>query len=633
MTIPCTPTSRDVKVELVSATSGRRIDESDFGVEFSLYEGFRIEHPIWNMEWSDLICRARLDDDVSEVAIKIVWSPAPSYSLPPTITSSSLRHVIGNDVRLNCSLKVEKGVIVTISWKAPKKTVSKSVTKRVQVGPATDLVTNVLTIKESQFDDSGSYICTASYPNSQSQSAQVEITIVNSTRVLIQERSVSGKVGSEMEFFIPLNSSLNPETYSWSKDGKVVNETRFVVDVSESVVSIHVSNLETNDSGRYELSIQVDGFIAYYIFTIDVIDESSLFVNPFILLAFLTGLIVTIVSLFKSRKCKSVDFTHSNETSIFDLKSERIVPLRKMVPSSLVIKKSQITLVDQEIGSGAFGSVSKGILHIRGNQRVTVAVKQGRDDSSLAEEVMLMSRLDPHPNIVNLIGAVLHPNLMIVVEFCPLGNLKNFLMNNRNNFGKPASMGFESKLTANGICEENPHYESTDGYQCLQIGDLTQYAIQVANGMRFLASKKIIHRDLAARNVLLENRNLAKICDFGLSKNCYNYGEAIYLKKINSPLPIKWMAIESILDKIFTPKSDVWSYGIFLWELFTLGNDPYPGHEIDKVFLQNLLNGYRLDVPTSTPQLIARIMTKCWEQLPDERPDFDQIHSMLVSSL
>lgn len=100
---------------------------------------------------------------------------------------------------------------------------------------------------------------------------------------------------------------------------------------------------------------------------------------------------------------------------------------------------------------------------------------------------------------------------------------------------------------------------------------------------------------MAARNVLLATNNVVKICDFGLAKDVYKYDN--YVKKDDGPLPIKWMAIESISDKIFTSKSDVWSFGILLWEIFTLGKNPYPGVEIDERFFKRLKAGYRMEKP------------------------------------
>ncbi|GFY60972.1 vascular endothelial growth factor receptor 1 [Trichonephila inaurata madagascariensis] len=137
----------------------------------------------------------------------------------------------------------------------------------------------------------------------------------------------------------------------------------------------------------------------------------------------------------------------------------------------------------------------------------------------------------------------------------------------------------------------------------------------------------LIHRDLAARNVLLAEDKVVKICDFGLAKDCYKYEN--YVKKGDGPLPIKWMAIESIRDHVFTTKSDVWSFGILMWEFFTLGRNPYPGIEIDEEFYKKLSAGYRMERPDYCPEDVYHIMQDCWLENPDDRPRFNEISDTL----
>ncbi|XP_015606080.1 vascular endothelial growth factor receptor 1 isoform X2 [Cephus cinctus] len=152
--------------------------------------------------------------------------------------------------------------------------------------------------------------------------------------------------------------------------------------------------------------------------------------------------------------------------------------------------------------------------------------------------------------------------------------------------------------------------------------DLLSWAYQVAGGMEYLSCRKVLHGDLAARNILLAENNVVKICDFGLAKSMYK--DDNYKKKGDSPLPIKWMAIESIRDRIFSTQSDIWSFGIVLWEFFTLAETPYPGMEAEKQY-QKLIEGYRMEQPEYATKEVYEIMTQCWKAKPTLRPTFPKL--------
>ncbi|XP_045491970.1 vascular endothelial growth factor receptor 1 isoform X3 [Colias croceus] len=160
--------------------------------------------------------------------------------------------------------------------------------------------------------------------------------------------------------------------------------------------------------------------------------------------------------------------------------------------------------------------------------------------------------------------------------------------------------------------------------------DLLAWGFQIARGMEYLASRKVLHGDLAARNILLAEDNIVKICDFGLARSIYKNDE--YQKKENSPLPVKWLAVECMTDRIFSTQSDIWSFGIVLWELFSLAKTPYPNISPTNL-LKWLLEGHRLEKPTYADDRLYDVMLKCWEQKPTARPSFSQLQEILGSFL
>ena len=141
---------------------------------------------------------------------------------------------------------------------------------------------------------------------------------------------------------------------------------------------------------------------------------------------------------------------------------------------------------------------------------------------------------------------------------------------------------------------------------------------------------KVLHGDLAARNVLLADDGVVKVADFGLSRRLYH--DEQYLKHQGAKLPIKWMAIESLADRIFSSQSDVWSFGVVLWELFSLGRSPYPGISHNQL-LRQLLSGYWMEKPECSSHEINQIMNDCWKAEPKERPTFHQLEEALGRQL
>ncbi|XP_019639633.1 PREDICTED: tyrosine-protein kinase receptor Tie-2-like [Branchiostoma belcheri] len=264
------------------------------------------------------------------------------------------------------------------------------------------------------------------------------------------------------------------------------------------------------------------------------------------------------------------------------------------------------------LGKGQFGEVRMGELRKRGITQ-TVAVKtlkafsQEKDKEDLIGELDILVTVGRHDNIISLVGAcTVGGPLTLVVEYAPNGCLKDWLRNNR-----PTEMNRTDNRN-NGIL--------------LPMEQLITFGIDIANGMTHLASMQCVHRDLAARNVLLGKDLTAKISDFGLSRDIYEESE--YVTSTQSQLPIRWIAYESLFYQVYTTQSDVWSFGILMWEIMTMGKQPY-GRMTGKELMELLPSGYRLEKPALCPQDVYEVMKSCWETLPENRPTFPELKATL----
>ncbi|KAL1790708.1 fibroblast growth factor receptor 3 isoform X1 [Sigmodon hispidus] len=278
------------------------------------------------------------------------------------------------------------------------------------------------------------------------------------------------------------------------------------------------------------------------------------------------------------------------------------------------LSRTRLTL-GKPLGEGCFGQVvmaeAIGIDKDRTAKPVTVAVKMLKDDatdkdlSDLVSEMEMMKMIGKHKNIINLLGACTQGGpLYVLVEYAAKGNLREFLRARR-------PPGMDYSFDACRLPEEQ-----------LTCKDLVSCAYQVARGMEYLASQKCIHRDLAARNVLVTEDNVMKIADFGLARDVHNLD--YYKKTTNGRLPVKWMAPEALFDRVYTHQSDVWSFGVLLWEIFTLGGSPYPGIPVEELF-KLLKEGHRMDKPASCTHDLYMIMRECWHAVPSQRPTFKQL--------
>eukprot|EP00045_Choanoeca_perplexa_P011605 m.124044 g.124044 ORF g.124044 m.124044 type:complete len:822 (+) comp15689_c0_seq1:229-2694(+) len=271
------------------------------------------------------------------------------------------------------------------------------------------------------------------------------------------------------------------------------------------------------------------------------------------------------------------------------------------------LDRSKIKQV-RKLGEGHFGVVFEGeAMDLKpGQGKRRVAVKMLQEDSSAAQEefhkeVSIMQNIDGDHNIVRLLGICTDaaPYLM-VLELMPNGDLKTLLRNSRPKSSKPSAFSLKQ---------------------------LIKMSADVAEGMAYIASIKIVHRDLAARNCLVDERYTAKVADFGLGRDTYT--NEYYRMQGSNPLPVRWMGPEAIEDGVYTSSSDVWSFGIVLYELITFAKMPYAGLSNMEV-VERVTDDYRLPQPKECPDELYTIMRSCWEDVED-RPSFAELEKQLVA--
>jgi len=286
-----------------------------------------------------------------------------------------------------------------------------------------------------------------------------------------------------------------------------------------------------------------------------------------------------------------------------DLEASSLANLR-----TKVIGRDRLKLCE-EVGEGAFGKVYKGEVLWEDGSSSQVAVKVLKEDATretredFKREVEIMSAFD-HENILRLMGvvAIEEDSPYMVFEYMEYGDLADVLRKNDPNLdkGKPLD---------------------------LKQSDLIDIATQVANGMVYLSSQHFVHRDLATRNCLVGAGLVVKISDFGMSRDIYTCD--YYRIGGSRMLPVRWMSPESVKYGRFTSESDVWAYGVVLWEIFSYGKQPYYGHANEEV-IRFIEDGILLQKPDGCPSTVYHVMLGCWRSDPKDRFTFDRIHRHLA---
>ncbi|XP_069472018.1 receptor tyrosine-protein kinase erbB-4 isoform X2 [Ambystoma mexicanum] len=281
------------------------------------------------------------------------------------------------------------------------------------------------------------------------------------------------------------------------------------------------------------------------------------------------------------------------------LETELVEPL---TPSGTAPNQAQLRILKETelkrvkiLGSGAFGTVYKGVWVPEGETvKIPVAIKilnettGPKANAEFMDEALIMASMD-HPHLVRLLGVCLSPTIQLVTQLMPHGCLLDYVHEHKDNIG--------SQLLLN-------------------------WCVQIAKGMMYLEERRLVHRDLAARNVLVKSPNHVKITDFGLARLLE--GDEKEYSADGGKMPIKWMALECIHYRKFTHQSDVWSYGVTIWELMTFGGKPYDG--IPTREIPDLLEkGERLAQPPICTIDVYMVMVKCWMIDADSRPKFKEL--------
>ncbi|XP_069043210.1 tyrosine-protein kinase Fer isoform X1 [Lepisosteus oculatus] len=286
---------------------------------------------------------------------------------------------------------------------------------------------------------------------------------------------------------------------------------------------------------------------------------------------------------------------HHYTTKQVITKKSGVVLLNPVVKDKKWILNHEDVILAELLGKGNFGEVFKGTL----KDKTPVAVKTCKEDLpqelkiKFLSEARILKQYD-HPNIVKLIGVCTQRQpIYIVMELVPGGDFLSFLRKKKED---------------------------------LKTKQLVKFALDAAAGMAYLELKNCIHRDLAARNCLVGENNLLKISDFGMSRQ---EDDGIYSSSGLKQIPIKWTAPEALNYGRYSSESDVWSYGILLWETFSLGVCPYPGMTNQQA-REQVEKGYRMTCPQKCPEEVYKIMQKCWEYKPENRPKFADIQKELA---
>uniref|UniRef100_A0A663NBV6 Fibroblast growth factor receptor 3 n=1 Tax=Athene cunicularia TaxID=194338 RepID=A0A663NBV6_ATHCN len=528
-------------------------------------------------------------------------TPFAEYLRSETAFLEELVFGSGDTIELSCNTQ---GSSVSVFWF--KDGIGIAPTNRTHIGQKLLKIINV------SYDDSGLYSCKPRHSNEVLGNFTVRVTDSPSsgddeddddesedtgvpfwTRPdKMEKKLLAVPAANTVRFRCPAGGNPTPSIY-WLKNGKEFKGEHRIggIKLRHQQWSLVMESVVPSDRGNYTCVVENKYGNIRHTYQLDVSLESNSSMN-------------SNTPLVRITRLSSSDGPMLANVSELELPPD---PKWELARSRLTLGKP--------LGEGCFGQVvmaeAIGIDKDKPNKAITVAVKMLKDDatdkdlSDLVSEMEMMKMIGKHKNIINLLGACTQDGpLYVLVEYASKGNLREYLRARR-----PPGMDYSFDTCK--LPEEQ-----------LTFKDLVSCAYQVARGMEYLASQKCIHRDLAARNVLVTEDNVMKIADFGLARDVHNID--YYKKTTNGRLPVKWMAPEALFDRVYTHQSDVWSFGVLLWEIFTLGGSPYPGIPVEELF-KLLKEGHRMDKPANCTHDLYMIMRECWHAVPSQRPTFKQL--------
>uniref|UniRef100_G3TFJ0 Vascular endothelial growth factor receptor 1 n=1 Tax=Loxodonta africana TaxID=9785 RepID=G3TFJ0_LOXAF len=581
----------------------------------------------------------------------------------------------GEDLKLSCT--VNKFLYRNITWillrTANNRTMHHSISKQKMAAVKEYSVSLNLVIKNVSLEDSGTYACRARNVYTGEEILQKKEVIIRDQEAPYLLRNLSDQtVAISNSTILDCHAKGVPEPQiTWFKNNhKIQQEPGIILGPGSS--TLFIERVTEKDEGVYHCkATNQKGSVesSAYLTVQGTSDKSNLELITLTCTCVAATLFWLLLTLFIRKLKRSSSEIKTDYLSIIMDPDE--VPLDEQCErlpydaSKWEFARERLKL-GKSLGRGAFGKVVQAsAFGIKKSPTCrTVAVKMLKEGATASEykalmtELKILTHIGHHLNVVNLLGACTKQGgpLMVIVEYCKYGNLSNYLKSKRDLFflNKDAALHVESKneklepdleqdtkprldsvtssesFASSGFQEDKSlsdveEEEDSDGFykQPITMEDLISYSFQVARGMEFLSSRKCIHRDLAARNILLSENNVVKICDFGLARDIYKNPD--YVRKGDTRLPLKWMAPESIFDKIYSTKSDVWSYGVLLWEIFSLGGSPYPGVQMDEDFCSRLKEGMRMRTPEYATPEIYQLMLDCWHKDPKERPRFAEL--------